>query len=723
MKPETKSRLLSDFWSWLLAMAITVGAMGCMISGLYLEPDSWFGFLLLWGGVAFLCCLCARLRRGWLILLTVATLAVWLLLADGTLQNHVEALVYQISYIYDLAYKCGTLGDPLNPHLYDMALGLIGCLCAAVCSACLCAGTGTGVCVLMGFLPLSTCLVVLDTPPDAGWLILLLTAFVVVLVTAAVRRRDAKEGRRLAALVLIPAVLFVSLTVQFGPGTDLNGALRGTVLSWFERLAGSTGAGIIVSGNPLYTEITDLTALGPQIRRYYPVMDISSTYSGAVYLRGQAYDSYDGTSWSASYVASYANLEWPSAEGRYEIGQISISTRDTLPMRYFPYYPAGLWWFSEFGRGHMANPDSLKEYTFRVTELNEQFYADKHQNELPPPADALSGSASLILAPSPSYNQHLQLPEYTLLAARAYLDGHDLPAKTSQRELAQAICKLVSESAQYSLDTPKMPADERDFAIWFLRESDTGYCVHFATAAVVLLRASGIEARYVTGYAQTVQAGATVPVNAHHAHAWVEYFDTAAGCWRYLDPTPATAGSTNPNAGTNTDDPQPSDDPTKPPETEPVETSPGSAPTDGNDTPSTDTTLPSATTGGAQPPDQVSVTPKGGWLWLILPLALAVLAAAQYFLRLLWYRRRLRHGKPNAQALLHWRHACRYALALKRRPPKDILELAEKARFSQHDLTEQELLQFAQHLTDAREALKARPFPIRIFWLLVLAIE
>ena len=65
-----------------------------------------------------------------------------------------------------------------------------------------------------------------------------------------------------------------------------------------------------------------------------------------------------------------------------------------------------------------------------------------------------------------------------------------------------------------------MPPEAEDFAVWFLEEGETGYCVHFATAATVLLRAAGVPARYVTGYMAPVEASTPTTVSADQAHAW-----------------------------------------------------------------------------------------------------------------------------------------------------------------------------------------------------------
>ena len=65
---------------------------------------------------------------------------------------------------------------------------------------------------------------------------------------------------------------------------------------------------------------------------------------------------------------------------------------------------------------------------------------------------------------------------------------------------ALAIGDYVRNSAVYDTQTAAMPGNQKDFVRWFLEDSDKGYCVHFASAAAVLLQASGIPARYVTGY-------------------------------------------------------------------------------------------------------------------------------------------------------------------------------------------------------------------------------
>lgn len=102
--------------------------------------------------------------------------------------------------------------------------------------------------------------------------------------------------------------------------------------------------------------------------------------------------------------------------------------------------------------------------------------------------------------------------------------------------LLSAIQRLFAEDFTYSLTlTAGGPSPLSDF----LLHVRTGHCEYFATAAVMLLRAAGIPARYASGY--SVQEFSRLEkrfiVRARHAHAWVRVFSD--GRWIDFDPTPA----------------------------------------------------------------------------------------------------------------------------------------------------------------------------------------
>lgn len=70
-----------------------------------------------------------------------------------------------------------------------------------------------------------------------------------------------------------------------------------------------------------------------------------------------------------------------------------------------------------------------------------------------------------------------------------------------------------------------------DFVDNFLFQTHKGYCVHFATAMTVLLRAAGYPARYVEGYVSPAgeNTDSTYIVTNMQAHAWVEVYSELFG--------------------------------------------------------------------------------------------------------------------------------------------------------------------------------------------------
>lgn len=118
-----------------------------------------------------------------------------------------------------------------------------------------------------------------------------------------------------------------------------------------------------------------------------------------------------------------------------------------------------------------------------------------------------------------------------------------------------AIHKYLVENYTYTLDVPKVPKGRQpdDF---FLFDSKRGHCELLASAMVVLLRASGIPARLVAGYAggEWNAYGGFYTVRRSDAHAWVEvYFPIfRQDGWVSFDPSPlreAPSGATPGLAG------------------------------------------------------------------------------------------------------------------------------------------------------------------------------
>lgn len=121
------------------------------------------------------------------------------------------------------------------------------------------------------------------------------------------------------------------------------------------------------------------------------------------------------------------------------------------------------------------------------------------------------------------------------LAEGRALRGFSDPARRVQAVLA----KFAGEPFSYTLEPPLLGRDTVDE---FLYGTRAGFCEHYASAFVFLMRAAGVPARVVTGY----QGGEINPLDGYmtvrqsDAHAWAEVWLAGRG-WTRIDPTAAVA--------------------------------------------------------------------------------------------------------------------------------------------------------------------------------------
>lgn len=156
---------------------------------------------------------------------------------------------------------------------------------------------------------------------------------------------------------------------------------------------------------------------------------------------------------------------------------------------------------------------------------------------------------------------YLQVPEQALNRVRAdwesYLQEHPLQGEgamsvssqvsdvnawvyeggVTYTELVNRICSYLASKAVYTTSPGKTPNGE-DFIDYFLFEQEKGYCMHFASTAVMLFRMYGVPARYVEGYTvEGLAAGVKTIVMDTQAHAWCEIYVRGFG-WVTVDVTP-----------------------------------------------------------------------------------------------------------------------------------------------------------------------------------------
>lgn len=132
---------------------------------------------------------------------------------------------------------------------------------------------------------------------------------------------------------------------------------------------------------------------------------------------------------------------------------------------------------------------------------------------------------------------YLQLPEdiktQLELIAASITNGARDPL-----EKALAIRRYLKRNFSYEERYPIAPLNQ-DPVLYFLTASRKGICVHFASAMVLLCRASGIPARLVTGFAigEWDDGKRCFIVRERDAHAWAEVYLPRVG-WVAMEPTP-----------------------------------------------------------------------------------------------------------------------------------------------------------------------------------------
>jgi len=123
--------------------------------------------------------------------------------------------------------------------------------------------------------------------------------------------------------------------------------------------------------------------------------------------------------------------------------------------------------------------------------------------------------------------------------ARALAEGWRAASADDAEVLARAIEHFRRERLQYTTEPPLLGRDSVDE---FLYDTRQGFCEHFSSAFVFLLRAAGVPARVVTGYlgGELNPVDGTFTVRQSDAHAWSEVFIGGRG-WIRVDPTALSA--------------------------------------------------------------------------------------------------------------------------------------------------------------------------------------
>lgn len=295
------------------------------------------------------------------------------------------------------------------------------------------------------------------------------------------------------------------------------------------------------------------------------VLRVKSSSQEADYLKGFVGSIYTGQSWEPLSEKEYQKLdsilnEWKVQNfsslfnkllGRpAKIYDLTIQNVKRNSLRvYAPYglisRPEELPGIDFINDGFLSSSNALfgtSEYSLKATSI--QIYTWTLSESL---MKAFISEQSSFIHAAQEYNNfvysnYTQLPETLKERLNQYRHKHNLDIERfiSPNAFANAIIKQVHSENTYTL-SPGITPEEKDFVEYFLFENHRGYCVHFASATVALLRSAGVPARYVEGYAvspsdfENHDEWADIPDS--RSHAWVEIYLSTVG-WVPVEATP-----------------------------------------------------------------------------------------------------------------------------------------------------------------------------------------
>lgn len=755
-----KFDLLTPICNSLLSFLIGLSSILCLVTAMELEAA--IGILL------FACLFWAifpqvalRLKASGLLI--IAGLVLWgLFFWKAGIVDDSLTLLKQLTWIYDMAYDWGR-PDFLLPHTgtdSTMALAAIACICTLTISLGLSSRSSS--CVLFAaVLPVIPCLVVNDTVPAIGALFVLAICLALVLLGQQVRTVDPKRACRITAFALIPTVLATWILFYTNPQDEYENNIHQA--QFHQKLLDTLDSLplIRVEDGEISLDMDDLPTLEPPDWDIFPtvsgptmdvtlptitldpglidifkdqvsldnagprnpgttkVMQLKTDYRGTLYLRERGYDVYTGTAWQRTDIPQMLEANTQYMAGSNPVTITTTWLQDSL---FLPYYTVTS--PLELPEGRLENETDQTSYHFEAYYLHPLW------------KDMWQADSAVTIGQIAQYGQYLDLPVSTRKAALEILRQLQITQDSNVLLAVETIRSYVSASAKYDLNTPTMPSQYGDFAIWFLQYSNTGYCVHFASAATVLLRAAGIPARYVEGYAASVNQYSTI-VTADTAHAWVEYYLPDVG-WVVLDATPGYA--VTPTPPQTTVPPVPTTLPTIPtvptmvPTVPTVPTVPPTTqPTAPTITPTVPTTVPETTvpvtsqppaTTQFQPPveppkDSTALLTVLGILFGILGVGCGVYS--QWQLRLWLKKQQLQKGDTNQRAIAYWQESQKMAALRKQKAPVALRDLAWKAKYSQYVISPEELHAFDAYLQRSIEDLKQRPWYLQAVYRFLFA--
>ncbi len=358
----------------------------------------------------------------------------------------------------------------------------------------------------------------------------------------------AKGGRRVS---LLPIALLLTLGAMLlcpAEGTvnnDLNRLAEKT--AWMTRDLVYTGesrnAFTLASSGQMPLE----DRLGGSARlTSSPVVQVSTSWKGPVYLKAASSDTYTGSGWQDTLSdRGYLYNGLGTARAKKEIygntkiegaAPVTLTVRmlrdDTStilsPQRFISFEGGSdrmVLYFNRSGELYLTRDLAAGE-VYTITAL------------MPDEKDAAAYIASVSDPEDPIWEEMLEkyLNVPSCVSSQVWtMTENALRGIMDPLDRALALKKYLVNTYPYNLETGTPQADE-DFVSWFLLEEQQGYCTYFASAMTIMCRMAGIPARYAVGYAFVPSGDGVDTVYSGMGHAWTEIYLKGFG-WLTIDAT------------------------------------------------------------------------------------------------------------------------------------------------------------------------------------------
>ena len=378
-------------------------------------------------------------------------------------------------------------------------------------------------------------------PVDAG-MILLGIGTILLLMQGEAAKSDTQSWWGVPTWLLVPVIcLLVAAGIGCGFGNSNSHTSR-----WKQALH-----------TMLYDQDTnsmpegDLKNLPGWNKSDTKALKLTMTQPQKLYLRGVVYETYDGTSWTQRSARELSEEEslfyWLHRSGFFGQSQIGTAwglTTQEAPAEltienlsackahgYFPYALCG----SEnldaalIGDNSFPESESLGYYPGSVPawyETQQLLASAQGQQDISAYLDQEKAYEAYVT------DVDLQLTNESWSVLNRQFEGEAVPQTLSQ--ILNFIRTWLAENLVYDEQVKTLNGNS-DFLQYTLERSGSGYSVHYATAATLMLRYFGVPARYVEGYflsaaeAEYFQPGQTILLTENHAHAWAEYYLPGVG--------------------------------------------------------------------------------------------------------------------------------------------------------------------------------------------------